>query len=157
MHNYMKEHLLSPRQLQVLALAAMGNEAPEIGKQLGITKATVRATSVVAREKVDAPTLGTALVLAVRQGQLNLESLIPKNYNFDRFETLTPKQREVLDVFFSHDGYITMRGVASELTYSVDNIKKHLRNIYNVLGARNRTQLLVLCLAAKKKNYFNFP
>lgn len=154
MYNCMEERLLSPRQLQILGLVAMGNEAPEIGKQLGITNTTVKVTSAVAREKVDAPTLGAAVVLAVRQGQLNLESLIPKNYNFDRFQTLTPRQKEVLDVLFSHEGYITMRGVASELTYSVDNIKKHLRNIYKVLGARNRAQLLVLCLAAKKEHYF---
>ena len=61
---------LSPREIDVLAFAALGSTNAHIAAQLGIRESTVKAYLGTAMSKLDAPTRHAAVATARRQGIL---------------------------------------------------------------------------------------
>ncbi len=62
--------ILSPRQREVLALAAAGHTNPEIAALLHITLHTVKTHMELVRGKLGATNRGHAVLLAAQAGEL---------------------------------------------------------------------------------------
>lgn len=65
-----------------------------------------------------------------------LEYLIA-NEEFADLEMLSTRQREILELV---DGGLTNAQIAKSLFLTESTVKQHLRNVYKVLGVRNRTE-----------------
>ena len=64
---------LTEREREVLTLLALGETNQTIAKQLNLSPETIRAHTRSARDRLGARSRSHALVLAMRQGQLNLD------------------------------------------------------------------------------------
>lgn len=64
---------LTPRQRQILELAATGVSVPDIAAQLGISVGTVYERLFFIRSRLNAPTNGHAAALAAAQGEIDVD------------------------------------------------------------------------------------
>jgi len=70
--------LLSPRQREVLTLAGQGLTWRQISQALGIAPGTVRGHIVRARERLGALNTTHAVVLAIANDQIRVETILLK-------------------------------------------------------------------------------
>ena len=68
-------HVLSPRERQVLVLAAGGLSAKAIGAKLGISPQTVKCVTTQIFQKLHVADRTAAVVLALRQEILSLDEI----------------------------------------------------------------------------------
>ncbi len=67
----MSEQTLSPRQLQILRLAADGKRGAEIAREMHIDLTTVKTHSRTGRERLGARNTTQAVAIAIRRGLLD--------------------------------------------------------------------------------------
>jgi DNA-binding NarL/FixJ family response regulator len=85
---------LTERQLQILALVAEGTSNRTIGAQIGLSSQTVKNHMLSVLRKLDAPDRTAAVVVALRQGWLDLRGLHPVIRTPAAFGAGTANQRK---------------------------------------------------------------
>jgi DNA-binding NarL/FixJ family response regulator len=66
----------------------------------------------------------------------------------NKLSTLTPRELAVLNLLVKG---LLYKEIAEELSVGIDTVKKHCKNIYVKLGARNRTEASMLGSKMVKK------
>lgn len=130
--------LLSPREIEVLSLRSQGLSPIEVSQKLGISLRTAKAHQKNASYKLipydDGPRMNIAHVAfrGLETGIIKSEDII-QNLSPEQLkalESLTPKQREVLDVTVKTNGEKnTTKDIAAELFISPFTAKFHLTTI----------------------------
>jgi DNA-binding NarL/FixJ family response regulator len=85
---------LTERQLQILALVAEGTSNRTIGAQIGLSSQTVKNHMLSVLRKLDVPDRTAAVVVALRQGWLDLRVLHPVIRTPAAFGAVSANQRK---------------------------------------------------------------
>lgn len=141
---------LSPREAQVLTLAAKGFSGPQIAARLRISDFTVNHHLDNSRVKLDTNTTPSAVAAAARRGDLDLRRVTPRYFRRSSLESLAPAERELFSDLTSNEGHLTYEQIAHFRETSVPSIKKRSAKLRKKLRARNRTHLVAIDLRMEK-------
>ena len=123
---------MSPRELQVMELKAMGIANREIAWRLGISGDTVKNFVASALYKSGSNSVGTILAL-IESGGISRER-VSQGLDFERYRYLSDIQKKVL-VYLSAPDTIdyTCARIAYDLRMAEQTFKNHCGDIYRVL------------------------
>jgi len=132
---------LSEKELKILQLVAEGYSNLNIGSILGVSERSIKnylrnIGIKIKIRKTDTHNVRQRMVDEVLKYGL-IET--PKNKSVDKklFETLTPKEKEVLDVL-AKDRSILNKGIALKFNTTEQVIKNHLKTICDKLNCATR-------------------
>lgn len=132
------EHLrgqkLTAREIQVLELVARGKTNLEIGADLGLSPVTVKQHLSRIGVKLGIGDRAGILGAAIKTGvlQVPVEGQVPAGFNKGLFDVLVRIARG-----------LDNRQIAAELDVDFEVVKRRVRRLLKLLGARNREQAVV--------------
>lgn len=146
--------VLTPRQLQVLTLAAMGYTRNEVAQHLGTAAHTVQnqMSDILLR-------LGVYSILQASLTAVDLGIIDPRKIARSRgienpssvIVRLSAREREVLETMALDKGArSTLEEVGLQLRISHHTVRNHLTRIYDAIGIRDAVFAVMLYQAAKK-------
>lgn len=173
--NVEEKPYLTPRELEILKLAAEGLSNSEIGRELKISRSTVESHFYTRSEygkshqegilaRLSARSRRGAVVRAIHLGILDPEKLV-KEEEWKRCELLTRNEIKVLRCLADPtlpSIETTNLEIADKLRISPRKVKYHIRSILKTLKIERKpfigsTRAAVIFLAYKRKQESTFP
>ncbi len=145
-----KGKFLTNREKEVLQVVAQGLTAKGIGQDLEISSFTAKNHLRPILRKLHARSRIQAILEAVSLGLIDPSQYVEKR-NLDNYESLTKKEREVLEYFADPRNPPTAEAAAQSLGNTLSTIKNHLCHIHDKLGVEARIQAVMIHLVATKK------
>lgn len=143
---------LALRQMEILVYMALGCPHEQTAYLLGISEHTVKTSLRQILEKLGARGRAHAVMLALLEGLLDLETLTeaaePKELEIDW--TWGPLVEQILTLVAL--GYRN-KDIGLALNYSEQHIKNVIQVISDKLGARNRVHLTTLAFIYRKLDF----
>lgn len=137
---------LSPRQREVLALAAQGLSKPEIGQRIQRDEETIKNHVRIILQKLgDLHSIDDAVVRGFEMGELNIEA-ISEGLEPERIEILDPQRRRLFDEIVEDGAAKPYKQIAQSFGTTEQGIKWRASELFAELGVRNRTHALTLSL-----------
>ena len=130
--NVLWQETLTPREQAVFAEAQSGATTAEIAARLFVSPSTVKTHLSSIYLKANAVSRAGALA----------GSIDPETHHLTRLP-LTPRQRDVVRCLLRGD---SNREIATTLCLSPETVKDHLEKISDVLGLRNRYEIVAVAV-----------
>ncbi|MBI2420518.1 MAG: hypothetical protein HYV38_00325 [Candidatus Levybacteria bacterium] len=146
-----KDNILSPAEIEVISLKAQGLSNKEVGEKRGSSEQTIKNHMAGAMRKLNAPTGANAIFEAIELGILDLQSLVPSDFDPAIFKGLWQKCRELIMIFTDSGGKADNKELSLRLGISEHTLKNYITKIMDKTGIRKREQLLVFYLEAKRR------
>jgi DNA-binding NarL/FixJ family response regulator len=145
-----EKKVLSEREHRIIMLSGKGFNRYEIARELGISHGTLKNINSTIIPKLGAQNILHAIVRSVNIGEIDLEEMLPEGFDPSILKSLSAREREVVQELIKNEGGLSGREVASSLGIVEDTLKTHMNTILSKTGAKNRRQLTVFYLYAKK-------
>ncbi|MEK9175926.1 MAG: LuxR C-terminal-related transcriptional regulator, partial [Patescibacteria group bacterium] len=143
--------LLSQKEQEVLSLVGSGLTNGEVAGVLHITLQTVKNRMFAIIQKLNISDRMQGVVKGIETGLIDLSSLVLPDFDPAILDTLSPKERELVTLLARSYGGSTNKELAYELGVIEQTIKNHISSILRKTGARDRTQIAVFFLEAKRR------
>ncbi|MEK9207404.1 MAG: LuxR C-terminal-related transcriptional regulator, partial [Patescibacteria group bacterium] len=152
-----KRKALLPEEKEALSLAGQGFTNEEAAIQMGIPVTTIVNIHTAIRSKLGVSNVASAIVKAAGQGQIDLSSLVPPDFDPYRFGDLTDAEAMILNRFVETNGVESYEQVASALGISKAVVNKTVPSLLYQLGAKNKHQAMTFILEARKRGFILDP
>ncbi|MBI2314956.1 helix-turn-helix transcriptional regulator [Candidatus Daviesbacteria bacterium] len=152
-HSATERKGLTPREVQVLTLVAMGHTRDKTAASLGTSGHTVQNQMLDILLRLGVHTTLQASLTAVEQGIINPREIVKIRGISDPaaiLSRLSHRERVVLATMSLNGGRkSSYEEMADTLGVSPHTIKNHLARIYTAFGVRNGTFAVMLFVAAE--------
>lgn len=140
----------SPRRKETLLLIAQGYTIKEIAKKMSVCSSTIRNNCDELFIKFGVNNQFQLVIVAVNNGILSLSDL-PEYPGKNKMLTLSKREIEILKLMTDNSGKNSAKkSIADCLFISTETARNHVQNMKRKLSARNRVQLVMFYLKAKR-------
>lgn len=141
---------LTEQECRLLILACRGLSNRELAEQVALAESTVKKLLHRSVRKLDASDKFQAVAICLKQGFINLFDIYPIETLINCLVPPVPEkiiltQRERLTLALAAQG-LRNQQIAERMNTSVSAVKMRLSNIFDKLGARNRTKAVWLAM-----------
>lgn len=135
---------LSPRQSEVIILAAMGMSRSQIGRELEISPGTVTNHKRVVWMKLGVNSTTEAICRLIDEDKIDFTKIIPDGFDSTTIDGLLEAEKRVLEAMTEDKGRNSQKQIAHNLGIPIRKIKTHSSAIFKKTGIRNKQNAIAL-------------